>query len=197
LVIVGKLSEKVDARLLTNIGWLVMAYSAWQLGNINLGITVSSVTWPNIFTGVAMGFLFVPLTTASMAELPNEQMGNASGLFNLARNIGGSIGISLTTTLVARGTQTHQALLVGHLSPYRPEFQQYLQSATGMLSQYSDPVTAQQQAYGLLYGTVLQQSSLFAFVDTFRLLAVLCLLCVPVVLLLKKAKSTGGSVAMH
>jgi len=197
LVIVGKLSGMVDARFLINFGWLLLAYSVWSLGNINMGITVSSVTWPNILTGVAMGFLFVPLMTASMGDLPNEQMGNASGLFNLARNIGGSIGISLTTTLVARGTQTHQALMVGHLSPYDPEFQQYLQTVTGALRQYSDPVTAQQQAYGLLYGTVLQQSSLFAFVDTFRLLALLCLLCIPVVLLLKKVKASGGAVAMH
>jgi MFS transporter, DHA2 family, multidrug resistance protein len=103
----------------------------------------------------------------------------------------------LTTALIVRGTQTHSVLLVGNLSPYRPEFQQYLQSATGMLSRYSDPVTAQQKAYGLLHGTVQQQANLFAYVDTFRLLGLLCLLCVPIVFLLKKAKSGGGSLAMH
>ena len=130
----------------------------------------------------------IPLMTVSLADVPNEQMGNASGVNNLARSIGGSIGISLTTALVVRGTQAHSALLVGHLSPYRPEFQQYLQSATDMLGQYSDPATAQGQAYGLLYGTVQQQANLFAYVDTFRLLAFLCVLCVPVVFLLKKAK---------
>ncbi len=124
-------------------------------------------------------------------------MGNASGVNNLARSIGGSMGISLTTALVVRGTQTHQALMVGHLSSYRPEFQQYLQSASGMLGQYSHPVTGQQQAYGLLYGIVQQQANLFAYVDTFRLLAFLCLLCVPVVFLLKKAKAGGGSAALH
>ena len=102
LVILGILTDRVGARLLTNIGWIFMAYSAWALGNISLDITIGSVVWPNIFMGVAMGFLFVPLTTASMASLPNEQMGNASGVFDLARNIGGSIGISLTTTWVAR-----------------------------------------------------------------------------------------------
>jgi DHA2 family multidrug resistance protein len=124
-------------------------------------------------------------------------MGNASGVNNLARTMGGSMGISLTTALIVRGTQTHSALLVGNLSPYRPEFQQYLQSATGMLSRYSDPASARQQAYGLLYGTVQQQANLFAYVDTFRLLGLLCLACVPIVFLLKKAKAGGGSVALH
>jgi len=107
------------------------------------------------------------------------------------------MGISLTTALVVRGTQTHSALLVGHLSPYRPEFQRYLQSASGMLGQYSDPVSGQRQAYGLLYGVLQQQANLFAYVDTFRLLAFLCLLCVPIVFLLKKPKAGRGSVAMH
>lgn len=197
MVAVGKLSEKVDVRILIIIGWLFLIYSCWTLGNLTTDVAPGNLNWPNIFTGLGMGFLMIPLMTASLADIPNEQMGNASGVNNLARSIGGSAGISLTTALVVRGTQIHSALLVGHLSPYRPEFQQYLQSATGMLSQYSDPVTAQQKAYGLLYGTVQQQANLFAYVDTFRLLAILCALCIPVVFLLKKAKSHGGSVAMH
>jgi DHA2 family multidrug resistance protein len=107
------------------------------------------------------------------------------------------MGISLTTALVVRGTQTHSALLISHLNPYNGAFQQHFQTMAGGLSQFSDPVTAQHRAYGLLYGTVQQQANLFAYIDTFRLLAVLCALCIPVVFLLKKARSHGGSVAMH
>ncbi len=197
MVVVGKLSEKADARILIIVGWLLLVYACWQLGNITTDVAPGNLNWPNIFTGLGMGFLMVPLMTASLAGVPNEQMGNASGVNNLARSIGGSMGISLTTTLVVRGTQTHQALLVGHLSPYRPEFQQYLNSAIGMLSRNSDPATAQQQAYGMLYGSMQQQANLFAYVDTFRLLAFLCLLCIPVVFLFKKAKTGGGAVALH
>ncbi len=197
LIVLGKVSDKLDARLLTNIGWLFMAYPAWILGNITLDITISNVVWPNILMGVAMGFLFVPLTTASMASLPNEQMGNASGVFNLARNIGGSIGISLTTTWVARGAQIHQSLMVGHLSPYDPEFQQKFGLAAKMLGHYSDPVSAQRQAYELMYGSLIQQATVFSFVDTFRLLAFLSLLCMPVVMLLKNVKPKPGAMAMH
>jgi DHA2 family multidrug resistance protein len=132
-----------------------------------------------------------------MGSLPNEQMGNAAGVYNLMRNIGGSIGIAMATTMVARGTQTHQALMVGNLSLYRPEFQQYLQTASGMLSQYSDPVTGRLQAYGLSYGELQQQANLFAYVDTFRWLALLCLVCVPLVLLFRKTKARRGPVAVH
>ena len=99
-----------------------------------------------------MGFVFVPLTTATMGDLPNEQMGNATGIFNLMRNIGGGIGISLATTLVARGAQAHQAMMVGHLTPYDPQFQQYIDTTAHGLSHYGDPVAAGQQAYGLLGG---------------------------------------------
>jgi DHA2 family multidrug resistance protein len=197
MVAVGKLSGKVDARILINAGWLLLVYSCWQLGNITMDVSPGNLNWPNVLTGLGMGFLMVPLMTVSLSDVPNEQMGNASGVNNLARSIGGSMGISLTTTLVVRGTQAHSALMIGHLSPYRPEFQQYVQSATAMLGQYGDPVSARQQAYGLVYGAAQQQANLFAYVDTFRLLGFMCLLCVPVVFLLKKAKPGGGPVALH
>jgi DHA2 family multidrug resistance protein len=197
MMLVGKLSGLIDVRILTNVGWLLLIASVWMLGNITTEISANILDWPNILTGLGMGMLMVPLMTASLADVPNEQMGNASGVSNLARNIGGGIGISLTTTLVARYTQAHQALMVGHLSPYDPQFQQSMQSATAMLSQYSDPASAQRQAYGLFYGSMLQQANLFAYVDTFRLMALLCAFCIPIVLLLKNAKPSGGSVAMH
>jgi DHA2 family multidrug resistance protein len=197
LLVVGALVSRIDARLLIGLGFLTLAYAVSGFGNINLEIATRNVMWPNVLSGLAMGFIFVPLTITSMGGLPNEQMGNAAGVYNLMRNIGGSIGIAMATTLVARGTQAHQALMVGQLSPYRPEFQQYLQSTSGMLSQYSDPASAQQQAYGFLYGALQQQANLLAYVDTFRLLARLCLICVPIVLLFRKPRARGGPLAAH
>ena len=113
MLIVGRLVGKIDTRLLIAFGFcaaglLLLAVRRHQPGDCH-----DNVMWPNILSGVAMGFMFVPLTTATMGDLPNEQMGNATGIFNLMRNIGGGIGISMATTLVARGTQTHQALMVG------------------------------------------------------------------------------------
>jgi DHA2 family multidrug resistance protein len=197
MVVVGALASRIDARLLIPLGFLMLAYSCAGFGNINLEIATRNVIWPNLLSGFATAFIFVPLTVTSMGALPNEQMGNATGVYNLMRNIGGSIGIAMATTLVARGTQAHQALMVGHLSPYRPEFQQYLQSAFAMLSRHTDPATAQRQAYGLLYATLQQQAALFAYVDTFRWLALLCLLCAPLAFLFRKTKAHRGPVAVH
>jgi DHA2 family multidrug resistance protein len=196
LLVVGTLVSRIDARLLIGLGFFLLAYAVSGFGRINLEMATRNVMLPNVLSGLAMGFIFVPLTITSMGALPNEQMGNATGVFNLMRNIGGSVGIAMATTLVARGAQAHQALMVGQLSPYRPEFQQYLQSTSQMLGQYSDPASAQQQAYGLLYGTLQQQASLFAYVDTFRWLALLCLVCVPLVFTFRKTKARGP-VAAH
>jgi DHA2 family multidrug resistance protein len=197
LLIVGRLVGVVDTRFLVAAGFGLLGYSCWVFGLLNLEITSMSVMWPNILSGIAMAGIFVPLTTISMGGLPKEEMGNAAGIFNLARNIGGGMGISLATTMVARGTQVHQAMMVGQLSPYRPEFQQYLQKTTAALSQFSDPVSAQRQANALAYGNLQQNACLFAYVDTFRWLVLLCLICVPVAFLLKKVKTSGGPAAMH
>ncbi len=197
LLVVGRLVGVVDTRFLIATGFCLLSYACWVFGRINLEMATINVMWPNILSGIAMACVFVPLTTASMGSLPNEEMGNAAGIFNLARNIGGGVGISMTTTLVARGTQAHQAMMVGQLSPFRPEFQQYLQQATGALARITDPAGAQQQAYGLLYGTMQQQANLFAYVHTFRVLTLLCLCCVPVVFLLRKTKAKAGAAVLH
>jgi len=197
LIIVGRLVNRVDVRLLIVVGFSLLAYSCWLFGGINLQIATMDVVWPNVVSGLGVAAIFVPLTMLAMASLPNEEMGNAAGIFNLARNIGGGIGISLTTTWVARGTQAHQAMMAGHMSPLQPAFLHNLQETTGAMAAQIGAAGAQVEAYGLLYGELLRQSRLCAYVDTFRLLAVLCLLCVPVVLLFRKAKAAKGPVAVH
>jgi DHA2 family multidrug resistance protein len=133
MIIVGRLVGRVDGRWLIMFGFAVLAYSTWMLAGLNLNIAMSNVVWPNIVSGCAMGFIFVPLTTMAMGTLPNEQVGNASGIYNLMRNTGGSVGIAAVTTLLARGAQTHQAAISSHLTPYDPAFQQRLQQITSAL----------------------------------------------------------------
>jgi DHA2 family multidrug resistance protein len=197
LMIVGRLVSRVDMRLLIVVGFSVLAYSCWRFGGINLQIATVDVMWPNVLSGVGTAAIFVPLTTLAMASLPVEEMGNAAGIFNLARNIGGGIGISLTTTWVARGAQAHQAMLVGRESLLQPGYLHHLQQSAGAMAAQLGAAGAMQKAYGLDYGELLRQASLFAYVDTFRLLAVLCLLCIPVVLLFKKVRPAKGPVAVH
>ncbi len=102
------------------IGFVTLAYSSFLLANINLQVSMGSVIWPSVVNGIAISFIFVPLTTATMSQLAQAQIGNASGLYNLMRNLGGSIGIAFVTTMLARGAQAHQALMVGASRADRP-----------------------------------------------------------------------------
>src|SRR2546423_1088962 len=197
MIIVGQLIGKIDNRYLIMFGFSLLAFSIYQLADINLQISVSSIVWPNIISGLAMGFVFVPLTTAAMGTLSNEQMGNASGVFNLMRNTGGSIGIAAVTTMLARGAQTHQAQLMSHLTPYDPVFQQRFQQIQHGLAAQSGSAVATQQAYGSIYGTVAKQATVLSYIDNFRLLAFLCVLCIPATLLFKRIRARKGPVAMH
>ena len=122
-------------------------------------------------------------------------MGNATGIYNLMRNLGGSFGIALVSTLIIRRAQVHQALMVGHLTPFDPVYVERLAAATQALTPQSGPVLAQMQAQGLIYGTLLSQASLWAFVENFRLFGLLCVLCLPLVLLFKRVRPGKGGVA--
>ena len=190
MIIVGRLVGRLDSRYLIAFGFAVLGFATYMLSSINLDISMSSVVWPNIISGLAMGFIFIPLTTTAMGMLTNQEMGNASGLFNLMRNTGGSIGIAVVTTLLSRGAQVHQAAMVSHLTPYDPAFQQRVQQLSG-------PAASLQQAYGTIYGIVARQAMVMSFLDNFRLLAGLSLLCIPAVFLFKKVRARRGAVAPH
>jgi DHA2 family multidrug resistance protein len=197
MLIVGRLIGKINSRYLIMFGFTVLGYSTYQFSNINLEISIGSIVWPSIISGFAMGFIFVPLTTMALGTLSNEQMGNASGVFNLMRNTGGSVGIATVTTLLARGAQVHQAAMVSHLTPYDPAYQERLHQLAQGFATRGGSVVAEQQAYAGLYGTLVRQAMLLSYVDVFRLLGFLCLLCIPATLLFRRVKARAGPVAMH
>src|SRR6185295_12255130 len=114
MIVVGRLIGKVDGRYLIMIGFGVLGLSTYFLSDINLQISMGSIAWPQVISGLAMGFVFVPLTVLATGTLRNDQIGNATGIFNLMRNVGGSFGIAAVTTMLARGAQTHQAAMVSH-----------------------------------------------------------------------------------
>jgi len=196
MLLVGRLIGKIDGRYLILFGFSVLAYSTYRFSDINLMVTASSITWPNIISGFAMGFIFVPLTTIAMGTLPNQQMGNASGVFNLMRNTGGSIGIAAMTTMLSRGGQIHQATLTQHINPFNPNFQEQLQQLTRSLPAGTSGVESQ-QAYAAIYGMVARESMVLSYIDNFRMLSFLCLLCLPAVFLFKRVRAGKAPVAMH
>jgi len=192
---VGRLVGRVRNRVLITIGFSLLAASSFWLGHINLQISMRNVILPSVLNGIALSFIFTPLTTAAMGHLRQDQMANASGIYNLMRNLGGSFGIALVSTIIVRRAQVHQALMVGHLTPYDPVYMERLAAATKALTPVSGPVLAQAQAHGLIYSALLGQSSLWAFVENFRLFGVLCLLCLPLVLLFKRVRRSPGVAA--
>jgi DHA2 family multidrug resistance protein len=186
--IVGQLVGRIRSRWLLCCGFTLLAGSSFMLSDITLQVSQARVILPSILNGVAISFIFVPLTTTTMGQLRQSQMGNATGLYNLMRNLGGSIGIAFVTTMLARGAQVHQALMVGHLTPTDPVFRQQIAAAHALLVRHGDPVHATSQAYSLVYNTLDHQAHLWAFVDNFRLFGLLALGCVPLIFLFKRIK---------
>ena len=179
---------KLDSRIMITCGFITLAGVSYELSGLNLQISLSNIVVPNIIMGLAMGFIFVPLTTLTMGGLPNEQMGNAAGIFNLMRNLGGSVGISVVTTMLSRSAQEHQNIIAAHLNPYNPQFQHYAQGFHSLFSQRGAPDFLNHKTYLALYDLAVQQATLLAYMDNFRLLAFISLLCVPSVLLLRRLR---------
>src|SRR4029078_262862 len=171
MVLVGRLIGKIYGRYLIVFGFGILAASTYLLGNIDLEITVRNIAWPQVFSGFALGFVFVPLTVIATGTLSNEQIGNATGIYNLMRNVGGSFGIAMVTTMLARGAQAHQAAMVSHLTPYDPVFQQRVSEMAANFATHGNAVTATQQAYGAVYQALVRQATLLAYIDNFRFLA--------------------------
>ncbi len=196
-IVVGRIVGRVSNRILITIGFLALAYFSFLFGRINLSITMSSIVWPTILSGLAISFIFVPLATASMGTLKQDQIGNASGLFNLMRNLGGSVAIAGITTFVARGAQTNQAAFVSHFSQYNPIYQQKLAAIQGGLTAREGPWRAAHQAPQVLYGILGQQSLLVTYAHNFQVFGLLCLVTTPLVFLFKKVRSAKLPPGVH
>jgi DHA2 family multidrug resistance protein len=194
-IFIGRLVGKVSNRYLLTIGFSLLAVSSFWLGLINMQVSMGNVAWPGVLNGVAISFIFVPLTTATMGHLRQTQISNATSMFNLMRNIGGSIGIAFVSTMLDRDAQTHQPSMVAHLTPYDPAYTYHMAAARAAFAAHTDPVTAAAQAHQLVYSQVLQQTRLWAFVDNFRMFGLLSLCCIPLVYLFKDAKPGKGNAA--
>ena len=185
--IIGLLTARIDNRWLIGVGFFLFALCSLSFGTVNLSIGPWSFLWAIIISGFASGMVFVPLSTTTMGTLSNEQIGNASGLYNLLRNVGGSVGIAVVNTIVARHEQLHRSELVHSLSPSNP----ILQHRLSVLGQF---VSNPKSAYAILDRTLNSQARLWAYVDDFRYMALLCFACLPLVWLLKQAKRRPGMI---
>ena len=195
--VIGFLSNRIDSRVLLTIGFFIYGITALEFGNVNLSLGPWTLTWPILLTGFALSFVFVPITSVTYGTLPNSEIGNASGIFNLLRNVGGSVGISMAQTLLTRRSDHHQNEILNYLPRSGAAFHQHLQALEGYLSHQTNPANATGAAQGQIYRQLGQQSLLWAFVDVFRWMALICFLNVIVVWFFKKVKPGGKSAGAH
>ena len=194
--LVGFLVAKIDTRILVTFGFTVFGICSLTWANLNLQISPHTLDVPIIISGFALGFVFVPLSTISLGGLKPAEVGNGSGLFNLLRNVGGSVGISVVNTILARHQQLHRTELSRNLVTTSHNLQQRLAQLTQTLTHEYGPAEAARRVYGMVEGTLTQQAILWSFVDDLRYMALACFCCVPLVWALKRVKPRGP-VAAH
>jgi MFS transporter, DHA2 family, multidrug resistance protein len=193
---VGFLMSKFDSRYLIMVGFTGVAICNLWLGHVTLQISPLSMFWAITLSGFFLGFVFVPLATVAMGTLADNQIGNASGIYNLFRNLGGSIGISVVNTIVARHQQLHRDELAHSLTAQNPLFYQALGNLHGIMAFRASTVDALHRALKVIEGALDQQAALWSYVDDFRYLALVCFATVPIGFALKRI-SGRRKVAAH
>jgi DHA2 family multidrug resistance protein len=199
LPFVGWLLGKVEARWLVTFGAGILAVSLLYMSHFDLDLDFHTALMARIYQSCGMAFLFVPVNVMAFYFIAKEKTSNATGIINLARNIGGSVGISMVTTQIERGAQVHQAYLTANATPLSDVYRSMLSgTAQNLIAHGSSIAQAATQAQALLYGMIGRQATMLAFVDDFRTLAWVSLAIVPFMFLMKKMRPhKAGSAAMH
>jgi DHA2 family multidrug resistance protein len=196
--IVGFLTAKIDPRKLLGAGLIGGALTLYEFGSINLQVGYWDIFWPQFFQGLSMGLIFVPLTTISMSLIAREEMGNATSIFNLMRNLGGSVGIAAIATMLSRNTQAQYNVLGAHMTIYDTRVGMLLDQMRGaFVARGMDVATATRAAYAALSGMVSQQAVMVAFVQLFRILAIVFAVVVPLVFIMRKPRSGQPVASAH
>ncbi|MDB4888727.1 MAG: drug resistance transporter, EmrB/QacA subfamily [Gemmatimonadetes bacterium] len=197
MVVVGRLSNKVDPRLIIMGGALLFAAAAWQLSQITSESGPHDFLWPLIGRGIGLGMMFVPLTTITLAQLAPEELPQGVGLYSFFRQLGGSFGIAGIATLVVRYTAEFRAVLGEHLAANDPNALGRIETLTrGMIARGSDQWTAHQRALALLDRQLVGQASVIAYSHIYVLAAALILLLIPLLLLVRQTKGAGAEHAI-
>jgi MFS transporter, DHA2 family, multidrug resistance protein len=199
--ITGQLTNRYDPRKLIAVGLVVGGWTMISLSHLNLNAGYWDIFWPQVIQGGALAFLFIPLMATSMSGIAKEKMGNATSIYNLMRNIGGSFGIATMTTFLARRSQVHQNQLIVHVTPYDHGTQMSLRGMQAWFMMHgSNSTEAMKKSLGAIYGMVQQQAALLSFVEAFWLMGIMFFAMLPLLFLLRnardlhphEAKSKGG-----
>src|SRR3990172_7349156 len=191
--VVGKLIVKQNPKYLLALGILVCAFSTRQMAGFNLTSDFESLMWPRIYLGIGMGLMFIPLTTLTLSSIPKPQMGNATSIYNLLRNLGGSIGVAFSATMFARRAQVHQSRMVEHLTAIDHGLRAAVAKGQALLPSRGVPqAMAGNTALGRIYGQVVRQATMMGFNDAFFILSVLMTFVLPLMFLLLMPAPQNG-----
>ncbi len=195
--VIGILGSRIDNRKLLSLGFIGFGVCSLIFGTVNLSIGPFTLLIPILVTGFSLSFVFVPLATMTTSTLSNQEMGNATGLFNMLRNIGGSIGIAMATTALIRRAALHQTEIGANVTASTFALQQKSAMVGAYLGHRLGPSAGRTGSLGLLYDLLQQQSALEAYVDVFRWTALLAFFCAGAVWLFNKppknAKPPAGA----
>ncbi len=192
--LVGAISSKLDPRKLIIFGLATLSIAMFYMTTLDLTVDYRTLALARMGQTFGLAFMFIPINTVAYLGVPTEQSGNASALVNLARNIGGSVGTSLVTTLLARSAAIHQVTLGGHVSMLDP---QYVQTFQNLTQRFGNDADGQRQANGLIASLVEQQASILSYLDVFQLLGLGVLLIIPLVFLLKRGAAGAPPPGAH
>jgi DHA2 family multidrug resistance protein len=196
--IVGRLSGFIQPKLLIAAGMLMMAVAMWHMTSLSPDASFGFFAEARIYQVIGLPFLFIPITSVSYSDVPPDKTNQASGLINVARNLGGSVGVSMATAILTQRAQFHQARLTEHLVPSSPPYQNALHNFTNYFaSQGFSPPDAMQRAYGMVGQLVQQQSMLMSYMDVFFTLAIVAALMSPLALILLRRVRLGAAPAVH
>jgi DHA2 family multidrug resistance protein len=186
----GQLTNRMDPRKLLFIGIATGGYTMFRLSRLNLNAGYWDIFWPQIIQGAAMAFLFVPLMATSMSGIAKEKMGNATSIYNLMRNIGGSFGIATMTTFLARREQVHQSQLIAHITPMNTRTQTMFNGLQNWFRLHDSlsAADAARKSWGAIYLLVQQQSAMLSFVEAFWVMGIIFWAMAPLLLLLRNAR---------
>jgi DHA2 family multidrug resistance protein len=183
----GRLYNRLGPRILVTAGLMVSAYSFWDMGRLTLETSFWTLFWPQVLQGVGFSLIFVALSTAALANIDRREMTQATGLYNVVRQVFSSVGIALAATFVTSGTTRYYTTLGAYVTPYDPETRRFLAGATQALVQTGvDSVTAGREGLAALNGVILEQATILAYNHVFKLVALLFALSIPLALFLRR-----------
>jgi DHA2 family multidrug resistance protein len=198
MVLLGKISTKVDARILIALGACGTAAVMFSLAKITPQTGTDDLFWPLIWRGASTVLMFLPLSLATLGSIPKKDVSAGSGFYNLTRQLGGSIGIAILTALLTRREAFHRAILLAKLTPYDPETTERINALTGLFqSRGSDAATAQEQALAALSQLVNTQAAVLSYADIFRFVGIIFLCSLPLLLFLGKGGAGAKAPAVH